>query len=121
MWLDRRADSYIHDATLSIEPRLARAGNRVRRHGRKTFGENFEPFVEFLVRDRQRSEEADDVAEGTGGNQDDAARCRQLDDFVGLMLRWLACLPGGHEFDADHSAPSPDIPNQGTRLLPLQS
>src|SRR5262249_33838046 len=78
-----------------------------------------QPFVQLVVRHRQRRQEANDVSKRAGRNEDDAPRPRQPDDLVALVLRGLTRRTVGHELDADHRTSSPYLADERRSAFPF--
>src|SRR5205085_5221956 len=91
----------------------------LRRGGREAAGQHFEPFVELVVGDRQRRQESNDVAEGAGGNQDDAALGREPDDLVRFVLGGFARGSIRDQLDANHGAAAADVADEQGRGGPF--
>src|SRR6266853_6007631 len=66
-------------------------------------------FVELLVGDYQRNEDANHIVEGAGGDGDEAVLVAILCDFRGLGVRWLARPRVAHHLNGAHAAQATNI------------
>src|SRR5205807_9711064 len=78
-------------------------------------------FVELLVGDYQRNEDANHIVESAGGNGDEAVLVAIHGDGFGFRIRGLAGLYVAHQFDGAHAAETPNVANQRPFFLPGQS
>src|SRR5882724_2844247 len=78
-------------------------------------------FVELLVADDERHENANHVVEGAGGDGDEAVLVAILGDLFGLGFGRLASLRVAHQFDGAHAAQPANVADQWPFFLPRAS
>src|SRR6266404_4110821 len=76
----------------------------VLRNGRERGLNHGESFVELLVGDDQRDENANHVVKGASGDRDEAVLVAILGDGLGLGVGGLAGLRVTHQFEGAHAA-----------------
>src|SRR5438309_1489412 len=77
-------------------------------------------FVELLVGDDERNEDANHIVESAGGNGDEAVLVAIFGDSLGFGIRGLACLRVPHQFDGAHAAQATNVADQRPFFLPGQ-
>src|SRR5438132_4363684 len=78
-------------------------------------------FVELLVGDDERNEDANHIVESAGGNGDEAVLVAIFGDSLGFGVGRLAGLYVAHQFDGAHAAQAANVANQRPFFLPGQS
>src|SRR5450432_2011580 len=80
--------------------------------------DNVKAFVELLIGNHQRHQNADHVVEGAGGDEDHAVLVAILGDWFRLGFGGLAGLRVAHQFDRAHAAQAANVADQRPLFLP---
>src|SRR5438477_6762062 len=75
-------------------------------------------FVELLIGDDERNEDANHIVESAGGNGDEAVLVAILGDGLGFGVGRLAGLRVAHQFDGAHAAEAANVADQRPFFLP---
>ena len=77
-----------------------------------------EAFVELLIGDDERNEDANHIVESAGRDGDEAVLAAILGDGLGFGVGRLAGLRVAHKFDGAHTAEAANVADQWPFFLP---
>src|SRR5437660_12684342 len=92
----------------------------VRSNGSERGFYNAEAFVELLIGDYERNEDANHIVASACSNGDEAVLVAILGDGFVFSVGRLARLRVAHQFDGAHAAETPNVANQRPFFLPGQ-
>src|SRR6266480_688649 len=90
----------------------------VLRNGSEGGFDDTEAFVELLIGDDERNEDANHIVESSGGDGDEAVLVAVLRDGLGFSVGGLACLRVAHQLDGAHAAETTNVADQRPFFLP---